>query len=332
MIASGTRFRVRGPPAPPRLPKGFCVKYRSLAAATALLTTLGLPTLAQAQQDNRHPAQAAREQERRATPQQLLRSTLTDIHLEQVPAQTALDMWSLKTEIPLVINWNALEAEGIDPDAPVTLNLKRVPAQTALELILRQMHPHPVGDDKLIVQSTRWYVRILTRGEALQHSVTKLYFIGDLLMEIPNFAGPNVDLGDALSNTGAGGAGSGTGFIGDNNDDDRPEDNPASRAEWAEVIMDLVRSTIEPEIWDANGGEHASVRYFRNMLVVSAPEYVHEQIGVPTPGPRSRPAANPARDRRADRDGNTDNRRAPRRARRNTRGISGTTSGPNLVR
>ena len=35
---------------------------------------------------------------------------------------------------------------------------------------------------------------------------------------------------------------------------------------------------------EANGGEYASMRYLRNMIVVKAPDYVHEHIGVPFAG------------------------------------------------
>jgi hypothetical protein len=313
--------------------------YRPLAATAAVALAMALPTHTFAQQGDRDNEQEFRELERTASPDQLLRATLTNVDLNEVPARLALEMWSLQTDVALVINWNALEAEGIDTEAPITLNLRRVPAETALKLILRQMNPQPLGDDKLVVQSTQWYVQVLTRGEALRSSVTKMYFIGDLLMEIPNFEGPEFDLNEALSNTNSGGSngnsgggGSGGLFPDDNN---QPEEETLSTAERAERIADLIRDTIEPDIWKANGGEYASVRYFRGMLVVSAPEFVHEQIGVPTAAPGTRaatPRAASSSDRQADRSGYDGSSRPARRARRGTGGVAGTNTGVRTVR
>lgn len=314
--------------------------YRPLAATAAVALAMAMPSYTFAQQGDRDNQQEFRDLERTATPEQLLRATLTNVDLNEVPARLALEMWSLQTDVPLVINWNALESEGIDTEAPVTLNLRRVPAETALKLILRQMNPQPLGDDKLVLQSTQWYVQVLTRGEALRNSVTKMYFIGDLLMEIPNFEGPEFDLNNALSNTnsggsngGGGGGGGGGDLFGDDND--QPEEDTLSTAERAERIADLIRDTIEPEIWKANGGEYASVRYFRGMLVVSAPEFVHEQIGVPTTGPgtTSITERSSTSDRQADRSSTTDSSSRPaRRARRATGGVSGTNTGARTIR
>lgn len=325
------------------------MKYRPLAAtAAAMSLAFVLPAGAQSRQDRADElaemlamaATADRQDttyadERDATPRQLMRATLTNVDLDEVPARTAIEMWAIQTDVPVVINWNALEAEGIDLEAPVTLNLRRVPAETALRLILRQMNPDPIGNDELLMETTEWYVQILTKGEALQNSTTKMYFIGDLLMDIPNFEGPEFDLNNALSNTNSGGSNSGGGGGGQGggglfpDDNNQTEEPTLSREERAEQIADIIRDTIEPDIWEANGGDYASVRFYRGMLVVKAPQYVHDQIGVPTSSPtqpRSRRGTSNANDRQADRP------RTRRDTRRRTNGVSGTSSGPRLVR
>jgi len=48
-----------------------------------------------------------------------------------------------------------------------------------------------------------------------------------------------------------------------------------------------IRETIEPEIWQQLGGQHASIKFFNGRLIVKAPRYVHEQIGIPAAGGRS---------------------------------------------
>jgi len=323
------------------------VKYRPLAATAALSLAVVLPVQAQSRQDrvdqisdllaaaaqqDRASDRNAVEGERTATPRQLMRATLTDVRLDEVPARMALEMWSLQTDVPIVINWPALENAGVDTEQPVTLNLRAVPAEQALELILRQMHPDPIGTDALLFEVTEWYVQIQTKEQALRNSTTKMYFIGDLLMDIPNFEGPNFDLNEALSNTNSGGSGNNGGGGGGqqglfDQDDNNANEQTLTRAERAEQIADIVRGTIEPEIWEANGGEYASVRYYRGMLVVKAPQYVHDQIGVPTTTETTRRTARSSRgsDRQADR---ATNRRTSRRS----GGVAGTSTEPRRVR
>ena len=267
-----------------------------------------------------------------ATPRQLMRATLMEVDLDQIDARQALEIWSIQTGVPLVVNWAALENAGIDTEAPITLKLRRVPAEQALRLVLRQMNPAPLGDDELLLNSTEWYIQVLTKAEALQNTTTKMYFIGDLLMDIPNFEGPTFDLNEALRNTNSGGSsggsggGSGGSGIFDTDDDQDSGEESKSRDERAEDIAQIVRDTIEPDIWEANGGEYASIRYFRGMLVVNAPQYVHEMIGVPTSGGSERGTARRS-SRRSDSRSNT-----RRSTRRGTRGVSGTNTEPRLVR
>lgn len=220
----------------------------------------------------------------RATPAQLMRETLTNVDYDAIPGRLALEIWSNQTQVPLVVNWNSLEAQGVDTTTPITLKLNRVPAELILKLIIDQMHPDPIADDELLVDVQQWYVRVGTKRDALRRSTTKIYFIGDLLMSIPNFdKAPKFDLNEALSNTSSGGSnsggGGGKGLFGGN--DEVEEEREPSKLEKAEKIMDMIRDTIEPGIWLDQGGEYASVRYLNGMLIVKAPQFVHEQIGVP---------------------------------------------------
>jgi hypothetical protein len=220
----------------------------------------------------------------RATPAQLMRETMTSVDFKDIPGKLALEIWSDQTNVPLVVSWKALEAQGVDPNSPITLTLGKVPAEQVLKLIVQQLHPDPIGNDELLLDIQQWYVRIMTKEDALRRSTTKLYFIGDLLMDIPNFEGPKFDLNEALSNTSSGGSNGGGGgndqgnqLFPDTNEADK--EKPLSKQEKADRIADMVRNTIEPDIWRANGGEYGSVRYYRGMLVVKAPEFVHQQIG-----------------------------------------------------
>ena len=290
------------------------MKYRSTAATAALLAAaMSLPAfgqsrqervdalagaLADAAEDDRGPVEFTAADDAvpgAATPRQLLDATTMNVDIRDTPARLALEIWSQQTQIPLVVNWAALEAAGFDLNQSLNLTVRRVPAEVALKLLINQMNAEAFEDDRLLIETTEYFVRIMTRDEALRRSVTKMYFIGDLLMDVPDFAGPEFDINQALSNTNSGGSnqggggGQGQGLF---DDDDDQDDTPQLSAEQkAEQIADLIRDTIEPEIWRENGGEYASIRYIRGMLVVRAPQFVHEQIGIPAAEPRTRRAS-----------------------------------------
>ncbi len=288
----------------PLPPKGPPVKLRPAFATLSLVAVVSMPALAQSRSErvdqiasmltssinDKAPASetvytdASTGQVIRATPAQLMRETLTSVDFKEMSGRLALEIWSNQTNVPLVVNWPALEAQGIDPNSPVTLRLGKVPAEQVLKLIIQQLHPDPLGNDELLLDIQQWYVRVMTKEDALRRSSTKLYFIGDLLMDIPNFDNaPGFDLNDALSNTSSGGSGGNNGggqdkglFSDDTNDRAEPR---LTKQEKAERIVDMIRNTIEPDIWRENGGQYGSVRYYRGMLVVKAPDFVHEQIG-----------------------------------------------------
>ncbi len=125
----------------------------------------------------------------------------------------------------------------------------------------------------------------MTKRQANMRPVLRVYDVSDMVMRIPNFTNaPRLDLNEALSNTnsgGSGGTGGGGGSSGLFTDEDETEEDVPTKQENGEDLADLIRNTIEPEIWQANGGAYASVRYYDGRLIVNAPMYVHQQIGIP---------------------------------------------------
>src|SRR5690242_7896420 len=58
-----------------------------------------------------------------------LSEVIGPINLDDVPAKRAFEWWSKSSNIPLVINWEKLAREGVDPDTRIKLNLNSVPAR-----------------------------------------------------------------------------------------------------------------------------------------------------------------------------------------------------------
>lgn len=213
-----------------------------------------------------------------------LRRPVEAVDLQAVEAREAFLWWSRTTGIPLVMDWEALALEGVNPTAPITIELQNVPADRLLELLLRTTSDFT----EFIYEIEPGFVQVMTKPQANRHPVVRVYDVRDLVVEIPTFDNaPSFSLTDALSNTSSGGGGSGggsEGLFGDEDEDDEDEEQLTTQ-ERGEQLAELVRTTIEPTIWQANGGDAASIRYFNGRLVVRAPRYVQRQIGIPVAVP-----------------------------------------------
>ena len=73
---------------------------------------------------------------------------------------------------------------------------------------------------------------------------------------------------------GGGGGGGGAPFGNPEGEPDR-----LSEDEKVQQIVDIILETIEPDAWQQNGGDAASIRYYEGVLIIRAPDYIQRQIG-----------------------------------------------------
>ena len=105
----------------------------------------------------------------------------------------------------------------------------------------------------------------------------QLYDVRDLLYEVPNFSAvPSLDLDQILQQSSSSGGGGGGSIFAD---DDTGGGDARSEAALAQELIDLVITNIESEQWEDNGGDGASIRYYRGSLIVNGPDYIHRQLG-----------------------------------------------------
>ncbi len=161
---------------------------------------------------------------------------------------------------------------GIDKDALVTVNARNMTIQSLLDFALDR-----TGDEfnQATWQLTADGIVEVGPKEWLNSKKTvKLYDIHDLLFVIPNYTDvPELDL-DAVLQQSSGGSGGRGVFRVDDNDD--IEVDEAARVQ---EIVDIITSTVDPEQWQINGGTGATIRFYRGSLLVSAPGYIHRQLG-----------------------------------------------------
>ncbi|GAB4186323.1 MAG: hypothetical protein Kow00105_00830 [Phycisphaeraceae bacterium] len=205
------------------------------------------------------------------------------INFEANRLANVIDYLRNTTGANFFVNWPVLEAAGVDQDTLITLNLTNVPAEQALELVLRQVGSEfdPIGYsiiDGIVTIST---VRDLSRT-----TDTRVYDIRDLLVQVPNFTNaPSFDLNEALSNTNSGGSGGGGGggggggqsIFGDT-DDEEDEELP-TRQELIDQITTLITETVgDFNEWSINGGDVSSLDELNGNLVVKTTPDNHRDI------------------------------------------------------
>jgi len=182
----------------------------------------------------------------------------------------------------ITVNWKALGEAGVTPETPVSLRLHNVTVRKVLTALLNEAG----GNGSLTFVVDEGVIEITTQQIADARLITKVYPIDDLLVEIPDFNNApdfNLQQQGARGSSGGGGGGGGSsggggqGLFG-NSGSTKEKEPTKTKEERGKDIVDLITSTIRPDVWRDNGGT-ASIRYFNGSLIVSAPASVHEQLG-----------------------------------------------------
>ncbi len=251
-------------------------------AASIVLLSLGVPVSSQTLQDRIDAVRMKRALEAReraaavapAEPVVTIDSKLAqriNFRLDRVGFRESLERWSARADVPMFINWAAMENDGVDPEVPVTLELEQLPAAQVLLVLM------DVGSTefRFIAEVEPWGVQVRTREQANRDTQVRVYDVADLVMAIPSFDdAPELELGDVLEASNSSGGGQ-TIF----QDDSESETDELSKQERGEALAETIRQTVEPDVWQSNGGEYSSMRYVNGRLIVRAPAYVHSQIG-----------------------------------------------------
>ena len=182
---------------------------------------------------------------------------LVPVEFVETPLQDVLDFLKDMVRVPVYIDRRALNDVGIDPsDAPITINLKKIPAEMALRLVLRQ--------HKLAYMLDHGVVIVTTAEEAETQLDVRVYRVSDLLEEAADGnAVPPADWDMYYEGYAPG------------------EPGGAMRAvdRYGEMgkLINLITATVEPSSWDTVGGPGSIVPY-RGTLVIAQTQQVHRKV------------------------------------------------------
>lgn len=224
--------------------------------AMALVAALHAPALAQ------------------PTVRQVLAARVPEVKLTGVGLGDAVEFVRDLTGLNVHVNWRALELIGIGRDAPINLELRDVRVRKMLDLLLDD-----AGQGLLAWYVDENIIRVTTAALADDRMITQVYPIDDLLLQVPNFSAPDVNFSVDLSASGGRGGGGGGMTMGMSGAAEEDAES-LTKEERADRIVELITSTVRPEVWAVNGGR-AGIRHFRGNLIVTAPASVHELIAGP---------------------------------------------------
>ena len=211
----------------------------------------------------------------RLTVRQMLNARLPELKLEGIALGDAIDFLRDVSGANLHVNWRAIEAAGVTRDVVVNVRLRNVTVRKALTVILSQAAAEP---NTLAFYNDDGVIEVTTKEIADSQLITRTYFVGDILMDVPDFAGPTLSLSSRNSGGSKGGGGGGSGGIFEKQTADKAQG--ATSTERADKLVTLITQLVRPEIWAANGGT-ATMTYFNGYIIVSAPRSAHELIGGP---------------------------------------------------
>lgn len=253
--------------------------HQSRIALVGMTLLLALPS-AFGQLVERPDRKAAVGTSRAPVPQtmRLLNQRIPEITFDQAPLETVMDWVAEFTRMNVVVRWQALEANGIPRDKPVTLRARDLRVAQVLWMIMNEAGG---SDIKLAYRASGNLLVLSTEDDLGKEMITKVYDVSDLLTRAPRFAGPEVDITQATQNQGGqggGGGGGGQGIFQDQNQDTNDQENREQADQEIQRLVELIQQTVEPDTWAANGGT-GTITAFRNHLVVRANILVHQRLG-----------------------------------------------------
>jgi len=167
--------------------------------------------------------------------------------------------------------------EGLDPDQLVSVSVENVTALKLLEIVLDRTESEFSAGGNTWQFTETGTLEIGPKERLNARKRMEIYPIGDMIFHVPNYdEAPELDLEQILQSGGGGGGGGGQSPFEDT--DDQGDFANVDEEEVSREIMDIILELVEPEQWRDNGGDAASMRYWRTNLIINAPDYIHRQI------------------------------------------------------
>ena len=213
-----------------------------------------------------------------------LRQTLPKLEFVGIAFEDVVQFLRDVSNTNIYVNWGALTAVGIDRKTPVNIKLTDVTFEKALRTILDDVG----GVNPLGYVLDEGVITISTKDDLAKKTLVRTYDIRDLIIRVPNFAGPQIDIAantNNAGNAGNNGGGSSGGLFGNNasgggnnGNNAGSEENLISREQLVENIRTLIMDTIARDSWVENSGTVGSLKELSGQLIVTQTAENHQAL------------------------------------------------------
>jgi hypothetical protein len=198
--------------------------------------------------------------------------TASRIDFSGTALSTALDFLRDASAADMHVNWRSLEAVGVTKDTPISVKASKITVSHALDLVLTQ-----VNGSKNKMDSVYWVIDedglvTVATGAAINTKLrTEVIDVADLLVTVPTFVGPRINMAAAnqAGTTGSGASGSqgGQSVFGATTNNQQQESSADAKKRLQESLIKIVKDSIGQDMWEPDG--KGSVSFFGTKLVIS---------------------------------------------------------------
>lgn len=205
----------------------------------------------------------------------VLNQRIPEVRMVEQPMETVLEWLGEFSNVTFIVRWRTLEDAGLLRDTPISMQVRNVRLSQVLWLVFSQAGG---ADIELAYRAQGDLIVISTQDDLGREMVTKVYDVADLLVSPVNTARPDFQ---SSSNQGIGQQGQGGGgqsIFGDSEQNENEDEDRESREATMERLIEIIKSTVEPDSWDDAGGE-GTITSFKNLLIVRNSLLAHQQLG-----------------------------------------------------
>jgi type II secretory pathway component GspD/PulD (secretin)/tetratricopeptide (TPR) repeat protein len=204
-----------------------------------------------------------------------LESKQVPVEFTDTPLASALAFLQTVSGLNVDVNWEALQAAGVDRDTPLNMRISKASVRAVLDRVLERAgmdstDPPAWGvQDGIVVVATK---SIINRNKTLV-----IYDIRDLLVEVPDYANvPEFDLQSVLQSTGQGGGSSQSPFRETGQANDRS--NRRSLEDRTNELINIITTNVDPQGWQENGGDVGYIQQLQGNLIITQTPANHREI------------------------------------------------------
>ena len=197
-----------------------------------------------------------------------LEKVLTRIEFPGADFEEAVTYLRELSGLNIFVKWETLEMAGIDRAKEINISLNDVTTEKALKVVLDDVGGSIAPLSYIVDEGV---ITISTKDDLSTRAYPKVYDIRDLIVRVPNFEAPDIDMG------GSGGGNDDSGGWGNVDDEGDDNENVATKQELIDNIITMVSETIDPMSWPPNG-DVGSIRELHGQLVVTQTSDNHKKL------------------------------------------------------